>query len=173
LREKLVLAQLKYKDQIDDVKKKKAAEASKGNLFDSLSAPSHGKRKDRASDSDPDSDDDQGEHALSLFCKMFKKRVERGLYLDFASVSANRLKEIKMLNSSSTKTTKIAAGLIFKHSLSESDVAVLSEDLLEITSGFTHHYLKVVSESHLENPMDVMVDRLAWWQWVSKCFVLG
>jgi hypothetical protein len=49
-------------------------------------------------------------------------------------------------------------------------VAVLSEDLLKITSDFTHHYLKVVSESHLENPMDIMIDRLAWWQWVSTTF---
>jgi hypothetical protein len=78
--------------------------------------------------------------------------------------------EIKMLNSSASKTTKIATGLLFKQVLSEADVASFSEDLSQIRDGFFYQYLKLISESPIEQPMATIIDRILWWQWLEKTF---
>ena len=132
------------------------------------SRPSKKRRERRNSGSDSDSE--QGVSALECFMKTMKDKIERRQYIDFASLSTTRLHEIKMLNSSSSKTTRIQANLSFRQFLSEADVKTLSEDLEAIFDGFLYHYLKMVSESHLPTPVKVVFDRIQWWQWVSSNF---
>jgi hypothetical protein len=170
LREKLTKATAQYKELVAINLKKKEVEDLTNQLMEDVSLPSKKKRKQRAVASDSDDDADTGTHALDRFLRSFKNLVERALYIDFSRVSANRLKAIKMLNASSIKTTTIAVGLTFKSAMSDADVAYLENDLLEITSGFHHHYIKVVSESQLDNPMAIMTDRLEWWQWTATTF---
>ena len=119
-----------------------------------------------ASDDEPN----QGHHALDNFMDALKHKVESADYIDFAAMSSNRLREIKMLNSTSSKQTKISAGLFMRTSLSEADVAVLTSDLHQIFDGFFYHYLKLVSESHLADPMATIMDRISWWQWMASTF---
>jgi hypothetical protein len=171
LKDKLIKAKSEYRQLQAAVNKGKEVQELTDQLMDSVSKPTGKiKRKRNASGSDNDSDHDHGTRAYDSFLKSFSKRVENSDYIDFAKVSANRLKAIKMLDSSSIKTTTLAVGLTFKHSMSEADVAHLENDLPEITSGFTHHYLNVVSESHLDNPLEIIKDRLAWWQWTATTF---
>jgi hypothetical protein len=54
--------------------------------------------------------------------------------------------------------------------LSEADVLILSDDFTQITDGFLFHYLKVVSESNLHDPLATIIDRLGWWQWMCQVF---
>jgi hypothetical protein len=172
LRDKMIKAKCEYKRLQAAVLKNDEAQELTDQLMDSVSVPTGKiKRKRHASDSDNDSDQDHGTRAYDSFLKSFSRRVENYAYIDFSKVSANRLKAIKMLDSSAVKTTTLAVGLTFKHALSEADVAHLENDLLEITSGFTHHYLNVVSDSHLDAPLEIIKDRLAWWQWAATTFV--
>ena len=87
-------------------------------------------------------------------------------------MSESRLKEIKMLNCATSKSSKIAIGLVLRHSLSEADVTILTDDFSQISDGFHYHYLKVVSESNLDNPLAIVIesDRLSWWQWMCRVF---
>jgi hypothetical protein len=128
------------------------------------------KRKHGAHGSDDDEDQDQGLHAYDLFLISIKRRIVDKRYIDFASLSTNRLMEIKMLNSSASKTTKLATGLLFKQNLSEADVVSFSEDLSQIRDGFFYQYLKLISESPIEQPMATIIDRIVWWQWLEKTF---
>ena len=133
-----------------------------------VSAPP--KRKRDHHDSDGDDDRDNGLHALDLFMKTAQRRVDDAKYIDFASLSSDRLRSIKMLNSTSVKESRISAGLVLKSSLSEADVVTLSDDLPQIFDGFFFHYIKLISESHLPTPMATILDRLSWWKWVADNF---
>ena len=129
------------------------------------------KRKgDDESNSSRSEHEEKGTRALDLFLRATKRKVELAEYIDFASMSESRLKEIKMLNCASSKSSKIAIGLVLRHSLSESDVTILTDDFSQISDGFLYHYLKVVSESNLENPLATVIDRLSWWQWMCRVF---
>jgi hypothetical protein len=129
-----------------------------------------GKRKWQRRGSDSDSDADQGSSALDTFLSIFMRKINRAEYIDFASISTSRLAEIKMLNATSTKTSRIAAGLVVCTSLSEADVKILSEDLTEIFDGFFYHYLEMINESRLDSPVKTMIDRIKWWQWIATNF---
>jgi hypothetical protein len=128
------------------------------------------KRKWQKRGSDSDSDVDQGSSALDNFLSVFMRKINRSEYIDFASISTSRLAEIKMLNATSTKTSRIAAGLVVCTSLTEADVKFLSEDLSEIFDGFFYHYLELIDESRLDSPVKTMIDRIKWWQWIATNF---
>ena len=129
------------------------------------------KHKRHSNNSDCDSDADQGISALDNLLTSIKRKIENSEYIDFASVSSSRLYEIKMLNSSSSKTTRIHASITFRTTLSEADVKTLSEDLGAIFDGFFFHYLEMINDSHLPTPVKTFFDRIKWWQWVSSNFV--
>ena len=172
LRAKLLAASASMTAKRDKIRQAEELERQAADLRDSLSVASHaspGKRK--SEEEDESHHDDQGTHALDIFLTTTKRKVECAEYIDFASMSASRLKEIKMLNCTSSKSSKIAAGLVLRHSLSEADVLILSDDFTQITDGFLFHYLKVVSESNLPDPLATIIDRLGWWQWM--CHVFG
>jgi hypothetical protein len=113
----------------------------------------------------------QGPHALDMFLSACYHKVNNADYIDFATMSSSRLREIKMLNTASSKTTRITANLVMRQCASEADVAILSDDLKQIQDGFLYHYLKMVSESSLPDPMKTIMDRLSWWQWVEANFL--
>ena len=163
LREKLVFLSASFKRNAENNKQLERQAAA----LRSSSSVISSKRK---ADSDDEDNAEQGMHALDIFLKTLRRKIHEAAYIDFSTMSADRLKEIKMLNSSSSKTTKIATGLVFKHVLSEADVATLSEDLTHIQDGFFYLYLKLISESLLLNPMAIMIDRIGWWQWMSRTF---
>jgi hypothetical protein len=175
LRAKLLAASESMSAKRDKIRRAEELERQAADLRGSMSVASHaspGKRKSEEEDGSlhhPLSD--QGTHALDIFLNATKRKVECAEYIDFASMSASRLKEIKMLNCTSSKSSKIAAGLVLRHSLSEADVLILSDDFTQITDGFLFHYLKVVSESNLHDPLATIIDRLGWWQWM--CHVFG
>ena len=172
LRGKLLAAQGAAAKQKTILEKISSYEQQISELRDSISVNSSKsvatKRKNdgAASDDEPN----QGHHALDNFMDALKHKVESADYIDFAAMSSDRLREIKMLNSTSSKQTKISAGLFMRTSLSEADVAVLTSDLHQIFDGFFYHYLKLVSESHLADPMATIMDRISWWQWMASTF---
>jgi hypothetical protein len=132
------------------------------------SVPAKRKRGDQ--DHDAKDDQDIGLHALDLFLISARRRVDEAKYIDFASLSSDRLRAIKMLNSTSVKESRISTGLVLKSSLSEADVVTLSDDLPQIFDGFFFHYIKLISESRLPTPMATILDRLSWWKWVADNF---
>ena len=129
------------------------------------------KHKRRNHDSGSDDDADQGVSALESLMKSVRRKIEISDYIDFASISTSRLYEIKMLNATSSKTTRLNANISFRTTLSEADVKVLSEDLGSIFDGFLFHYLEMVNESQLPTPVKTIFDRIKWWQWVASNFV--
>ena len=149
--------------------KRQAREIEDENDGDSLSS-SKKKLKRRNNSSGSDDDTDQGVSALENLMKSIKRKIENSEYIDFASISTSRLYEIKMLNATSSKTTRIHANITFRTTLSEADVKILSEDLGSIFDGFFFHYLEMVNESQLPTPVKTIFDRI-WWQWVSTNFV--
>jgi hypothetical protein len=175
LRAKLLLVSSSLNANREKIRQAEELERKAAALRGSMSvAPSvaPGKRKPDADDaSQHDAPVDNGMHALDVFLSAIKRKVELAEYIDFASMSAQRLKEIKMLNCTSSKSSKIATGLVLRHSLSEADVTTLTDDFSQITDGFLFHYLKVISESNLDDPMATVIDRLSWWQWI--CHVFG
>ena len=82
--------------------------------------------------------DDQGIHTLDVFLNATKRKIEFAVYLDFASMSASRLKEIKMLYCASSKSSKIATGLVLRHSLSETDVVILTDVFTQFLGRFLY-----------------------------------
>ena len=175
LRDKLMLVHGSLKDKANEQKKIKADELQRQarELLDDVSerSPKRKKKKSKQPSSDSDSDHDTGLNALDTFMKALKRKIELAEYIDFALMSTSRLAEIKMLNASSHKKTRLQAGVIFHHSLSESDVQLFSGDLGQIFDGFLFTYLRLISESHLPLPMKTIFDRISWWQWVSSMFV--
>ena len=172
LRAKLLLMTTVVKDKKETIRQAEDLERKAAELRDSVSVSSHGspsKRKHKPDADDADLDN-QGTHALLLFLSATKRKVELGDYIDFASMSASRMKEIKMLNCASSKSSRLSAGLVLRHSLSEADVTILTDDFSQISDGFLYHYLKVVSESNLDNPLATVIDRLSWWQWMGRVF---
>ena len=176
LRDKLLAVTTSYKAKKEKLRlaedyERKASELRGSMSVISRAAPS--KRKPEDSDDDDSqqqSQKDTGIHALDVFLKATRRKVELAEYIDFAALSTSRLKEIKMLNCASSKSSKIAVGLVLRHSLSEADVAILSDDFSQISDGFHYHYLKVVSESNLHDPLATVIDRLGWWQWMCQVF---
>jgi hypothetical protein len=128
------------------------------------------KKKQRRVTSDDEDDVPQSSTAISCFLRDIRCKINNAEYIDFASISTTRLMEIRLLNNTAQKTTKIAVGLLFKHSLSEADVATLSEDLVQIHDGFFFNYLRMIGESQLENPLATILDRISWWQWLCRTF---
>jgi hypothetical protein len=128
-------------------------------------------KKSKHARSDSDSDDDSGMNALDIFMKKMRAKVERYDYIDFASLSTSRQFDIKMLNTTSVKTQRLAAGLVLKHSLGEGDIKILSDDLPQILDGFMFHYLRLIHESQIEASGRTVFDRIAWWHWITNNFV--
>ena len=127
LRAKLLLMTASVKDKKEKIRQAEEFERKAADLRDSVSVSSHGspsKRKHKPDGADVDLDD-QGTHALVLFLSATKRKVELAEYIDFASMAASRLKEIKMLNCASSKSSKLSVGLVLRHSLSEADVTIL------------------------------------------------
>lgn len=172
LRAKLLLMTTAANDKKDKIRQAEDFERKAADLRDAVSVSTGGspsKRKHKPEGGDVDSAD-QGMHALDLFLSATKRKVELSEYIDFASMAASRLKEIKMLNCASSKSSKLSVGLVLRHSLSEADVTILTDDFSQISDGFLYHYLKVVSESNLDDPLATVMDRLSWWQWMCQVF---
>ena len=131
--------------------------------MDSVSEPSSkpSRRKKQRRESDSDSEPEQGLSALESFLRVVKRKIDNAEYIDFSSMSTSILAEIKMLNASSSKTSRISAGVTFHHSLSESDVKLFTDDLGQIFDGFFFHYLKMVNKSQLSCPVKILFDRIS------------
>ena len=176
LRSKLLMVSNELNAKREKIRQAEDFERKAAELRGSISGGSRvppNKRKaeeDEQSASSRSEREDKGTHALDLFLTATKRKVELAEYIDFASMSESRIKEIKMLNCTTSKSSKLAVGIVLRHSLSESDVAILTDDFSQIADGFLYHYLKVVSESNLENPLATIMDRLSWWQWMCRVF---
>ena len=169
LRKKLLAAQASAMKRKVIEQEAKEHERKASELWESLSAsPSASVTSKRKSSSVENPN--QGLHALDLFLLSLKKKVEDADYIDFATMSSNRLREIKMLNITSSKSTRIAVGIIMRHCASEADITTLTDDLHQIHDGFFYHYLKIVGESQLPDPMATIMDRISWWQWMETNF---
>ena len=176
LKAKLALIQPSLKERAAKIARAKELRQElhdlEGSSDEEQKAPRPSKKQKQRKGSDSDSDSESGSiSALDSFIKNMKLKIEKSEYIDFASLSTPRLHEIKMLNSSSSKISRIHANLSFRQFLSEADVKTLSEDLAAIFDGFLFHYLQMVSESHLPDPIKTIFDRIRWWQWVSSNFV--
>jgi hypothetical protein len=173
LKRKLMAVQEDYRSKAEKLVLARELESKAQAIRDEAGGKSRSSssRKRPTSVSDSESEPDRGICALDNFLNVFKRKIDRAEYIDFASISTSRLAELKMLNASSAKTSRIAAGLVVCTSLTEADVKILSEDLAEILYGFFYHYLGLISESRLDSPIKVLLDRISWWQWIATNFV--
>jgi hypothetical protein len=144
----------------------------RGALSVSSSGSFASKRKTPSSSSTGNAEPTQGIHALDNFMLAIRRKIDDADYIDFAAMSTDRLRGIKMLNAASSKSTRLSVDIVVRHSVSEADVAILTDDLLQIYDGFFFHYLRLVSESRLPDPMATIMDRISWWQWMATNFML-
>jgi hypothetical protein len=170
LRAKLLAVQSKVAEQKREAILEEKGRPLRDELIPDVTPPLSQKTKQKQHYSDDDEEVARNQPAIECFLRDIRCKINNGDYIDFASISTSRLMEIKLLNSTANKTTKIVAGLLFKHSLSEADVATMSEDLYHIHDGFFYQYLKMLSESQIEHPLATIIDRIQWWQWMSKVF---
>ena len=108
--------------------------------------------------------------ALDKFIKSMRMTIDKSLYIDFASMSKERLDQLQVLGVGSATQKRLSTSTVLVTSASEADVKILTHDYESISSGFLYSYIKLLSESAFPNAMDRVKDRLAWWQWLTDFF---
>ena len=108
--------------------------------------------------------------ALDKFMKSMRMTIDKSLYIDFASMSKERLDQLQVLGVGSATSKRLSTSTVLVTSASEADVKILTHDYEAISSGFLYSYIKLSSESAFPNAMDRVKDRLAWWQWLTDFF---
>jgi len=125
---------------------------------------------DAVDDYDPDTAPPSGLLAHEKFMKTMRLSIERSDYINFASMSKDRLDQLHVLGVGSASTKRLSSSTVLLTSASESDVKIATFDFDAITSGFLYTYITLLSESKFENAMARVKDRLAWWQWLTNFF---
>jgi hypothetical protein len=111
-----------------------------------------------------------GALAIDKFMKTMRLNIERSHYIDFASMSKERLDQLQVLGVGSSTSKRLNSSTVMVTSASEADIKTLTHDHEAISSGFLYSYIKLLSESSFDDAMDRVKDRLAWWQWLTDFF---
>jgi hypothetical protein len=132
------------------------------------------KRK-RPRDEEPADDEELGHTHSGLlahekFMKTMRATIERSEYINFASMSKDRLDQLHVLGIGSANSKRLSSSTVLLTSATEADVKIATYDFEAITSGFLYTYITLLSESCFANAMARVKDRLAWWQWLTGFF---
>jgi hypothetical protein len=143
------------------------------------SVPANGKsnkrtRQDKLSDDEePDQPLQSGNISLlahEKFMRAMRLTIERSEYINFASMSKDRLDQLHVLGVGSANSKRLSSSTMLVTSATEADVKILTYDYEAISSGFLYTYITLLSESSFDNAMARVKDRLAWWQWLTSFF---
>ena len=140
-----------------------------------IADPSRGSLKKRPRDPDSDGDDEEARPKSGLlaherFMRAMRKTIERSDYINFASMSKERLDQLHVLGVGPANSKRLSASTVLVSSATEADVKILTYDYDAISSGFLYTYITLLSESSFDNAMTRVKDRLAWWQWLTSFF---
>ena len=139
--------------------------------------PSHDASKNKRPREEANSDDDEhdqrpqsGTLAFDKFMRAMRLTIERSDYINFASMSKDRLDQLHVLGVGSANSKRLSSSTVLVTSASEADVKVATYDYEAISSGFLYTYITLLSESSFVNATTRVKDRLAWWQWLTSFF---
>jgi hypothetical protein len=128
-------------------------------------------RRKRARLEDEDVDHQtSGLLAYDKFMRAMRLTIERSDYINFASMSKDRLDKLHVLGVSSASSKRLSTSTVLVTSATEADVKVATFDFDAIASGFLYSYITLLSESSFLNANDRVKDRLLWWQWLTGFF---
>jgi hypothetical protein len=96
--------------------------------------------------------------------------IENSLYIDFASMSKDRLDQLQVLGVASSSSRRLSSSTVLVTSATGADIKTLTFDYEAISSGFLYSYINLLSESSFPDAMTRVKDRLAWWQWLTDFF---
>ena len=108
--------------------------------------------------------------ALDKFLKSMRMSIENSLYIDFASMSKDRLDQLQVLGVASASSKRLSSSTVLVTSATGADIQTLTYDFEAISSGFLYSYINLLSESSFPDAMARVKDRLAWWQWLTDFF---
>jgi hypothetical protein len=124
---------------------------------------------------DADVDDDEARPISGLlaherFLKSMRVTIENSLYIDFASMSKDRLDQLQVLGVASSSSKRLSSSTVLVTSATGADIKTLTYDFEAISSGFLYSYINLLSEASFPDAMARVKDRLAWWQWLTDFF---
>ena len=122
---------------------------------------------------EPREDDEQpnaGLLALDKFLKIMRTNIDLSRYIDFASMSKDRLDSLKILGVNAASSKRLSSSTLLVTSATEADIKTLTHDFDAISSGFLFCYINLLSESSFTDAIERVKDRLAWWQWLISFF---
>jgi hypothetical protein len=138
---------------------------------------SHDASKNKRPRDENNSEDDEhdqrpqsGTLAFDKFMRAMRLTIERSDYINFASMSKDRLDQLHVLGVGSANSKRLSSSTVLVTSASEADVKIATYDYEAISSGFLYTYITLLSESSFINATTRVKDRLAWWQWLTSFF---
>jgi hypothetical protein len=129
-----------------------------------------GKRQKDAELDDDDARPISGLLAHDKFLKSMRVTIENSLYIDFASMSKDRLDQLQVLGVASSSSKRLSSSTVLVTSATGADIKTLTFDFEAISSGFLYSYINLLSEASFPDAMARVKDRLAWWQWLTDFF---
>jgi hypothetical protein len=127
-------------------------------------------KRDRDEEFDDDNRPLPGLLALEKFISSMRTTIEQSRYIDFASMSKDRLDQLQVLGVGSASSKRLSSSTVLLTSASEADIKILHYDYEAIASGFLYTYINLLSEASFVDAMARVKDRLAWWQWLTGFF---
>jgi hypothetical protein len=119
---------------------------------------------------DDDEQPNAGLLALDKFLKIMRTNIDLSRYIDFASMSKDRLDALKILGVNAASSKRLSSSTLLVTSATEADIKTLTHDFDAISSGFLFCYINLLSESSFTDAIERVKDRLAWWQWLIGFF---
>ena len=119
---------------------------------------------------DEDEQPASGLLALDKFLKIMRANIDLSRYIDFASMSKDRLDALKILGVNAASSKRLSSSTLLVTSATEADIKTRTMDFEAISSGFLFCYINLLSESIFSDAIERVKDRLAWWQWLIGFF---
>ena len=127
-------------------------------------------KRPRVDEFDEDDQPASGLLALDKFLKIMRTNIDLSRYIDFASMSKDRLDALKILGVNAASSKRLSSSTLLVTSATEADIKTLTHDFEAISSGFLFCYINLLSESAFTDAIERVKDRLAWWQWLIGFF---
>jgi hypothetical protein len=128
------------------------------------------RRKRARADEDDVDHNSSGLLAHEKFMRSTRLMIERSEYINFASMSKERLDKLHVLGVANASSKRLSTSTILVTTATEADVKVATFDFEAIASGFLFTYITLLSESSFVNANERVRDRLMWWQWLTGFF---
>jgi len=108
--------------------------------------------------------------ALDKFMNIMRTNIDLSRYIDFASMSKERLDALQVMGVSAASSKRLSSSTMLVTSATEADIKTLTMDFDAISSGFLYCYINLLAESDFTDATARVKDRLAWWQWLTRFF---